>query len=179
MRRSVTTWSLELRSPHELRPGRPAPGLEVRQARLPSPELSRFLYVTVGGPWYWIDRLPWSRGRWLAHLDRPELETWLGWVEGTPVGWFELERKADGDVEIAMFGLLPAFIGRGLGGALLTEAVRRAWAMPGTRRVWVHTCSLDGPAARRNYEARGFRLLREETAEVELPDEPPGSWPTS
>lgn len=51
-----------------------------------------------------------------------------------------------GNVEIAYFGLLPRFIERGLGGALLTATVERAWAM-GARRVWVHTCSLVHPSA--------------------------------
>ena len=44
-------------------------------------------------------------------------------VAGTPAGYFELEAQERGNVEIAYFGLLPRFIGRGLGGALLTATV--------------------------------------------------------
>ncbi len=176
MRREVEIYSLEMTSPDELRPGCPADDLEVRQARIPCPELNRFLYTAVGGDWFWTDRLAWTYEQWLAWLDRPEVETWVGYVEGTPAGYFELERQPGGNVELAYFGLLPRFIGRGLGGALLTAAIRRAWAI-GAARVWVHTCSLDGPASLTNYQARGFRLYRTETFSKDFPDETPGPWP--
>ena len=120
--------------------------------------------------------MSWSYQQWLDYLDRPELETWVGYVEGTPAGYFELERQPENQVEIAYFGLLPQFIGNGLGGRLLTCSVERAWKM-GAARVWVHTCTLDGPAALSNYRARGFRIFKEETHEVDLPEQPPGPWP--
>ena len=56
-------------------------------------------------------------------------------------------------MEIAYFGLLPAFHGRGSGGALLEHALRRGFELGD--RVWVHTCTLDGPHALANYQARG------------------------
>lgn len=163
--------------PADLRPAlRAAPEMVVQQARIACPELNRFLYTAAGGNWHWTDRLPWTHGQWLAYLDRPELETWIGYVDGTPAGYFELEKQAEGNVEIAYFGLLPQFIGQGLGGRLLTCAVERAWEM-GAARVWVHTCTLDGPAALSNYQARGLRIFREEVAEMEILDRPPGPWP--
>ena len=137
---------------------------------------SDLFYATVGGDWYWIDRLDWTRDQWLAWVDRPELETWIGYCEGTPAGYFELERQPGGDVEVAYFGLLPGFLGRGIGGALLTAAVERAWEM-GASRIWLHTCSLDAPAALRNYQSRGFRLYETERIEKEFPAEAPGPWP--
>lgn len=180
MLRTVTIYSLEMTSPEELCPARPpAEEMEIRQARIPCPELNRFLYTAVGGDWFWIDRLVWTYDRWLAWLDRPELETWIGYVQGTPAGYFELERQpaeAGDSIEIAYFGLLPQFIGRGLGGALLTSAVRRAWEM-GASRVWLHTCTLDGPASLANYQARGFRIFRTQTLVKDFPAEPPGPWP--
>jgi GNAT superfamily N-acetyltransferase len=112
----------------------------------------------------------------LAYLDRPELETWIAYVAGTPAGYFELERQSGGDVELAYFGLLPGFIGEGLGGRLLAAAITRAWEM-GARRVWVHTCDLDHPRALTNYRARGFRIFRTEPKIEELPDEPLEPWP--
>jgi GNAT superfamily N-acetyltransferase len=177
MRRTIEIYSLEMTSPADVRPAQPrAESFRIEQARIPTPELNRFLYTAVGGDWYWIDRLDWSHAQWLAWLDRPELETWIGSLEGTPAGFFELERQPGTTVELAIFGLLPGFLGRGLGGTLLTAAIERAWAM-GASRVWVHTCSLDGPAALANYQARGFRLYATESKEKELPDESPGPWP--
>jgi GNAT superfamily N-acetyltransferase len=177
MRKLVTTYHLELHDAGELRPAVVrAEGFTIMRAELPSPELSRFLYTAVGGNWYWTDRLSWDYRRWLSYLERPELETWVGYLAGTPVGYYELERQAAATVEIAYFGLLRHFIGRGLGGALLTAAIRRGWAME-ARRVWVHTCSLDGPAALANYQARGMRIFKTEQSEVELPEQTPGPWP--
>lgn len=179
MQREITVWRLEMTSPDELRPSRAVvEGLRIEKAGVPCPELSRFLYTAVGGDWFWIDRLGWTYDQWLDYLDRPEHETWVASLAGNPVGYFELEAQAGGAVELAYFGLLPQFIGRGIGGVLLTAAIERAWAM-GASRVWVHTCSLDGPAALPGYQARGFRLVYQETITKEFPSETPGPWPGS
>ena len=176
----VTTLHLEMLDPAWLRPvGCPDARLSIVRVGAPSPELSRFLYTAVGGPWYWTDRLPWTHDRWLTYLRRPEVETWVASLDGAPCGYVELERQPEGSVEIAYFGLLPAFTGRRIGGHLLSVAVARAWSLgpPPTRRVWVHTCSLDGPYALANYQARGFRIFKTETHTQSLPDTPPGPWP--
>ncbi len=191
---TVTTWHLEQTSPQDLRPA-PAPeGLDLRLVRAEEigPEFARFLYTAVGGPWHWTDRLPWSYRQWADWLAQDDVETWVAWVAGTPAGYVQLEPHPErgtgsgtegGEVEVAYFGLLPAFLGRGLGRHLLGYGLARAWdladrhpARPRTRRVTVHTCSLDGPAALRTYESRGFRLFRTETHEQ--PAAPaPGPWP--
>src|SRR5262249_46670039 len=137
---------------------------------------NRFLYTAVGGDWYWTDRLPWTYRQWRQYLERPELETWVLSVGGVPAGYFELKAQAGGGIEGAYFGLLPALVGGGLGGHLLTAAVERGWAR-GARRVWLHTCTLDHPQALANYRARGFRVYRVETEVKEEPDAPPGPWP--
>jgi GNAT superfamily N-acetyltransferase len=155
--RLVTTTYLQMTEPGQLRPARAA-DLVVTRAELPSPSLNRFLYAAVGEAWSWSSRLGWDRARWMAYLDRPELETWVGHQRGTPAGYFELER-ASGEVQIVYFGLLPEFIGRGLGGPLLTAALERGWQL-GARRIWVHTCDLDHPRALSNYTARGMRPYR-------------------
>jgi GNAT superfamily N-acetyltransferase len=175
----VTTWSLEMTDPAQLAPAPPPlEGLEVRRAERPSPELSRGMYAAVGADWWWTDRLGWDWERWQARLSRPEVETWVAHDRGTPAGYAELEASA-GAVEIVHLGLLPAFLGRGIGSRLLDAVLRRAWAMtdPRPRRVRVQTCSLDGPGALRTYEARGLRRVRETTAEVTLPDAPLEPWP--
>jgi ribosomal protein S18 acetylase RimI-like enzyme len=150
--------------------------LVVQQAKVPSPEFSRFLYTSVGGPWYWCDRLPWTYEQWLAYLNRPELETWVAYVSGTPAGYIELEAQTDGSVKIVYFGLLPQFIGQGIGGHLLSVGIKQAWEA-GANRVWVHTCSLDGPHAYKNYEARGLRLYDTQINVRDLSTPPPGPWP--
>jgi GNAT superfamily N-acetyltransferase len=173
----VTTWYLEMLDRDDLqRSPAPAGDVRVMRAEVPSPELNRFLYTAVGGQWYWIERLGWDYARWQQWLDEPAVETWVLYVCGTPAGYVELEAQQEGNLEIAYFGLLPGFVGQGLGGYLLSVGIERAWDM-GARRVWVHTCSLDGPHALANYQARGMRVYDQRTQRVELPDVSPGPWP--
>ncbi|MGQ0765065.1 MAG: GNAT family N-acetyltransferase [Gemmatimonadota bacterium] len=128
----------------------------------------RDLYDRVGRTYHWRDRHAWSDERLAAHLGRQNVEVWVLRDGGSLTGYIELAGDDEGAVEIAYFGLVPEVQGKGLGGYLLTEGVRRAWSM-GARRVWLHTCTLDGPAALPNYLARGFRHWREETYEIEVP----------
>jgi GNAT superfamily N-acetyltransferase len=173
----VTTWYLEMLQPRELRTvDCPRADVRVECAEIPSPELSRFLYTAVGGHWYWLDRLTWDYARWLEHLDRSVVETMVMYVSGTPAGYVELESQPDDNIEVAYFGLLPTFTGQRLGGYLLSEGAARAWAK-GARRVWVHTCSLDGPTALANYQARGFRVYDQRAQWQDVPITSPGPWP--
>jgi GNAT superfamily N-acetyltransferase len=171
----VTTWFLQMTDPAQLADApEPDPDLEIRQAELPSPELSRMFYAGVGRDWSWTDRRSWTWDRWQEWLGREELETWVAYLRGTPAGYAELEDQGDA-VELALFGLLPAFIGRGLGPRVLDAALRRAWAI-GRPRVWVHTCSLDGPAALRTYQRRGLEIYDERVHTEDVPDEPLEPW---
>src|SRR5206468_3449685 len=102
MKTSVTTWYLEMHAPADhLRARLPAPEPLLLHAERPLPMLNRFLYTAVGGHWYWRDRLPWDYARWMAWLDRPQLQTWVMYVQGTPAGYVELEKQVGDDVEIA------------------------------------------------------------------------------
>ena len=158
----VTVTHLELTSPDALRPARRHVPAGARVDRVADPGLNQLLYREIGARWACTDCLGWTADEWAAWTARVHTDVLR--VDGSIAGFYELEPQAGGDVEVAIFGLRDAFHGRGLGGHLLTEAARRAWALPGTRRVWVHTCSLDGPYALANYEARGFRTFRTETA---------------
>src|SRR5262245_62196447 len=105
----------------ELRPvARAGTAFDLVRAEIPCPELNRFLYTAVGARWWWYSRLPWDYARWMAYLDRPEIETWVAYVSGSAAGYFELERQGEAAVELAYFGLLPRFVAKALGGELLT-----------------------------------------------------------
>jgi ribosomal protein S18 acetylase RimI-like enzyme len=151
----VITTYLELRDPADLRPAHVPRARGVRLDKVTAPALNRWFYETIGRDWSWTDRLGWSDEQWAAYA--AEVETWVLRLAIAALGYVEL-RSVGGEVELAMLGILPPYRGAGLGGHLLTEAVRRAWELPGARRVWVHTCTLDGPHALPNYEARGFRV---------------------
>jgi hypothetical protein len=75
------------------------------------------------------------------------------------VGYAELAR-IDGEVEIASFGLLPRFAAAAWAARCLTAVTAAAWE-DGAERVWLHTCSLDSPAALPAYERAGSRRYDE------------------
>jgi GNAT superfamily N-acetyltransferase len=171
----VTTYSLEMRNQTEFKPSsRNVENLEIKRAEIPLPELNRFLYTAVGGDYFWIDRLSWKYDAWETWLNRPTLETWLAYLNGTVAGYFELERQTE-SVEISIFGIIPKFVGLGIGGALLSRCIARAWELQ-PNRVWVHTCSLDSAQALANYQARGFKVFNQETKLENLPEHSPGAW---
>ena len=119
-------------------------------------------------------RLGWTWQQWYDYLDRDTVQTWVACQGATPVGYFELEQQQDA-AEVVLFGLLPPFVGKGLGGWLLEDAISKAWALAQSR-IWLHTCSLDHPMALPNYLARGFRVFEEEDLESEIPDEDLQPW---
>ena len=148
-------WYLEMASRGDLR----AKPLEVdaRRSAVPLGALNAFFYREIGRDFHWMERLGWTPDRWQAWAERTEL--WILYVAGTPAGYAELNPRGE-TVDLAFFGLLEPFRGRGLGGAFLSRVVERMWEL-GPQRITVNTCELDGPYARAHYEARGFRVVRE------------------
>lgn len=161
---------LELRSPEQLRPARfDDPAVRVVRRDAIGVAHYRRLYETVGALWHWRDRNAWSDEKLARYLARPEVSVFECLVGEESAGYFELETRDDGSVEIAYFGLAPSFIGRGIGKGLLTRAAEEAWAI-GANRVWLHTCTLDSPRALPNYKARGFEPFNQERYVQQLPD---------
>ena len=177
----VTRTYLQLTRPDDLKPARDGEGRAqvIEIVRCPA-SFYRYLYGEVGCLYHWIDRLGWTDDEIRAHLARPEIRLWVMYADGVPAGYFELERHPDGSTEVAYFGLIQEFLGRGLGKHLLTEAVERAWA-GGANRVWLHTCTLDDPAALPNYLKRGFVAFKQETyfTALSVEEEAKGKWAKS
>ena len=164
--RFSTRTYLEMRRPADLQPAPiPAALPRIEQVLDCPPAFWRFLYTEVGRQYHWVDRLQWTDAEIRDYLSDPALSLHVMWVAGAPAGYFELRREPDRAVEIVYFGLLGQFTGRGLGGHMLTEAVKMAWSA-GASRVWLHTNTLDHPGALPNYLKRGFRIVRTEEYEV-------------
>ncbi|MAI70435.1 MAG: GNAT family N-acetyltransferase [Rhodopirellula sp.] len=160
----VKTFHLEMLDRHALVPKEIPTDFTTALVDPADPTSNQQLYRDVGSAWQWTDRLTWDNARWSNYAFRDNLNTWIGYWKGERAGYFELESQQDGNVEIMYFGLLPEFIGMGLGGILLTVAIQSAWLKPDTRRVWVHTCSNDHKHALENYLKRGFQLFKTEVA---------------
>jgi ribosomal protein S18 acetylase RimI-like enzyme len=140
-----------------LRPMRPAPAakLALMRAERCTPSFYRYLYNNVGERWLWFERRLWTDARLRDHLARADIDVFVFYVGGVPAGYFELERASSGDTQLCYFGLLPDFIGRGLGLHFLRAAVDSGW-LRGTARLWVHTSTYDHPRALGLYQRVGF-----------------------
>ena len=144
-----------------LRPMRPAPAakLALMRAERCTPSFYRYLYNNVGERWLWFERRLWTDARLGDHLARADVDVFAFYVGGVPAGYFELERASSGDTQLCYFGLMPDFIGRGLGLHLLQAAVDNGW-LRGTARLWVHTSTYDHPRALGLYQRVGFRVYQ-------------------
>ena len=125
----------------------------------------RYLYETVGTPWLWFERRLLDDAMLAAQILKETTEIFVLYVGGVPAGYFELDTAAPDETELCYFGLIPEFIGRGLGPFLLRAAIDRAWSRP-IRRLWVHTRALRPPEGARPLPAR--RVCRLRSAEAAL-----------
>jgi GNAT superfamily N-acetyltransferase len=164
--RSVVT-HLEMLEPQAYSQA-PRAGVIVLHARTPTISYYRYLYDTVGERWLWWERRKMSDRELASIVQDPRVEVHVLFFEGVPAGYAELDRRRGNDIEVAYFGLIPDFIGKGLGRAFLCWAVTKAWSH-GPDRVWVHTCDLDHPSALPLYKKVGFVPFKEE---IEIVDDP-------
>lgn len=136
----------------------PQGSLQLRRVRLDADQY-RALFRKVGAPWLWFSRLAMTDAELDAIIADPGVELFEVTAVQTVVGMLELDFREAGACEIAFVGLVPGLAGQGHGRWLLAEAVHRAWR-DGVRRVHVHTCSLDHPAALAAYRRAGFVPIR-------------------
>jgi ribosomal protein S18 acetylase RimI-like enzyme len=163
----ITTWYLDYQGPQISLPSWPQ-DVVLTEAELPSPELSQFLFCAVGHHWRWFSRLSWDYQQWQDYVCSAQVRTFVLYQKGTPAGFVELRQHDDLSVELKFFGLLPAFIGKGLGKLLAQAAIALAQQWQ-ANRVWVHTCTEDHPSALKTYQQAGFCIVSTEEQDEEMP----------
>ncbi|OAN66809.1 GNAT family N-acetyltransferase [Sphingomonas sp. TDK1] len=147
--------ALEMRARPRPRPMPPSP---FRLVHWPAPDSEKYraLFRRVGGPWLWFSRLVMEDARLRAILDDPQVAVYAvvdrGGVE---VGMLELDFRTQATCELSYVGLVPEITGKGHGAWLMAQALAAAWRKD-VARVWVHTCTLDHPAALGFYRRHGF-----------------------
>jgi GNAT superfamily N-acetyltransferase len=146
----------------------PSPRLILQAVERPDLGWYRTLYRAIGEDWLWFSRIEMGEAELAGILHRVGNETYVAIVEGEEAGIVELDRRDPADVEISFFGLKPGATGKRLGGAMMAEALRLAWR-PETLRVWLHTCTLDHPAALTFYRRCGFTPF---ARSIEVVDDP-------
>jgi GNAT superfamily N-acetyltransferase len=147
--------SLEMRERPRVRPTPPSP-LSLVHWPAPATERYRTLFRRVGEPWLWFSRLVMSDADLRTILDNPRVEVYAATDRsGIELGMLELDFRVEATCELSYFGLVPEVTGKGNGGWLMGHALALAWRA-GIERVWVHTCTLDHPAALGFYQRHGF-----------------------
>ncbi len=164
------TW-LEMHAPPSRPPARlPQMTDKVALLRAERPSLAfyRYLYNAVGEPWRWYERNAMRDDKLEAIVTDDQVEIYVPYVGGVPAGYAELDFRQMPNVELAYFGLIPAFIGRGLGRWLLDWAIDTAWSR-NPSRLWVNTCTLDHPTALSVYQKAGFTPYDQRTIRIKDP----------
>ena len=138
--------------------------LALLAAHEPPVDYFLYLYAAVGADYEWTDWLNRPQAERAAFLGDEKIELFTLMVDGWPGGFFVLDTRERGACDLAMFGLVPQAIGRGLSRWFLGSAIRIGWDRPGVRTMTVNTNTLDHPRALALYQKMGFVPVRREDA---------------
>ncbi len=145
---------------------KPSNNFDVRLVNPPDFQLNKFFYKQIGKKHRWVDRLIWNENQWIRYINNSNVKTYILQDGNNLAGYFEQifdQKKLE--YEIAYFGILQDYVGKRLGGYLLSEAIKKSFLM-GANRVWVHTCSLDHKHALKNYLSRGMKIFKSEIINI-------------
>ena len=145
---------------------KPSNNFDVRLVNPPDFQLNKFFYKQIGKKHRWVDRLIWNENQWIRYINNSNVKTYILQDGNNLAGYFEQifdQKKLE--YEIAYFGILQDYVGKRLGGYLLSEAIKKSFLM-GANRVWVHTCSLDHKHALTNYLSRGMKIFKSEIINI-------------
>ena len=160
---------LEMTAPPPTRPATLPEGASLRQVAAPTVAWYRDLFTRVGAQdWMWFSRLRMDDATLETTITDPAVEVHAVEREGRDEGLLELDFREDGSCELAFLGLTAGAQGLGLGRAMMTTAITRAFARP-IARLHIHTCTFDSPTALPFYLRSGFVPVRRE---VEVVDDP-------
>ena len=146
----------------------PAGAWTLRRVEMPPLDWFRDLYRRVGEEWLWISKIRMPDAELAAIIQSPLMEIYALAHEGRDEGLLELDFREPGQCEFVSFGLTEKLVGIGAGRWLMNRALELAWSRP-VDRVWLHTCTLDHPAALAFYQRSGFRPFRRQVEVVTDP----------
>ena len=158
---------LEINSLEDLRESKsPLDLFSIKIANPSDFQLNKFFYKNIGKNHHWVDRLVWSDKQWIEYTSSKKVKTYFLKKDIDLAGFFELIfHQEENEVEIAYLGLLEEYHNQKLGSFLLSSAIRNSFEEK-TKRVWVHTCSLDHKNALKNYLSRGMKIFKKETVSI-------------
>ncbi|MBR1122957.1 GNAT family N-acetyltransferase [Bradyrhizobium lablabi] len=128
----------------------------------------RGLLKRVGEEWLWASRIRMADDKLASIIEAPQVEIHALVHEDREEGLLEFDFREAGNCEIVFFGVTAKLVGTGAAHWLMQHALQLSWSRPITR-LWLHTCTLDHPAALPFYQRAGFRPFRRQ---VEVEDDP-------
>lgn len=134
-----------------------------------TPDYYKSLYQSVGEDIGWVDRLLMNTQELEALLADEHTIIFILYQQGKPIGFAELNAQKPTDIKIEYFGIEPNARGQGLGKYFLHWVLEAAWRFA-PKRIWLHTCELDHPAALTNYLKAGFQLYDEKIVQQVVTD---------
>jgi GNAT superfamily N-acetyltransferase len=143
-------------------------GLALVHVADPSPAWYRTLYRRIGENWLWFSRAIMPEDELAALISSPSTVILALERDGEAIGLVELDSAIPGKAEIVTFGVVPGETGTGAAKVLMDGALAQAFS-GNVRRVWLHTCTFDHPAAVRFYVRQGFRAFK---FAIEVSDDP-------
>ena len=127
----MTVTFLEMTAkPAALPPPLPRGKIAYLKSEQPPVHFYRYLYDTVGGKYFWVDRKKISDDKLTEIIHAPSNQLFVLYTEGSPAGMAELDFRADGTANIAYFGLMPEATGKRLGYFFLYQTCMSAWPSP-------------------------------------------------
>ena len=164
---TVVTFLQMTERPTQVHPVMPPMPTAVMKAEHPPAHFYRYLYDQVGREFHWSLRRKMSDKELEELLHTDDVELYVLYVEGVPMGMGELDYTNMPDAaQIAYFGLTKEARGKGLGAYFLYQVVETAWShMP--HRLLVNTCTLDHPRALPLYQRMGFEAYDQKTEYIE------------
>ncbi len=127
----------------------------------------RYLYDVVGSSYYWSSRKLLTDDALIQVIHDPNTYIYVLYMNGSPAGFSEFDRRDPQDVEIKFFGLAPEFTGKGLSRWFLAQILDLIWGFA-PKRVRLETCTLDHPAALPLYQKMGFTVFDQRKGSIDV-----------
>jgi len=165
--RTVVTHLEMTKPPRAISTPRPSGKYALLRAEKPPVHFYRYLYDVIGRRYVWVNRKRLSDAELAEIIQHDDVEIYVLYLNGTPAGYCELDfRRMPELAELSFLGVMPEYIGQGLGRFLFGEALSLAW-LKNPPRLIVQTCTMDHPAALPMYQRYGFTPFAQEDAELE------------
>lgn len=121
----------------------------------------RHYYYGVGAAFHWLDRMVMEDELLFSKINAENVDLFIFYIQEKPAGFAEFVKEND-YTEILYFGLLPDYVGQGLGLYFLNQVIQQAWSNQ-PKWIQLNTCTLDHPNALPVYKKAGFVEVRTAT----------------